>query len=46
MHPRFNARIQLLATFLNNIAGSCFTVGFAAPVAALVFQLGARVRCR
>jgi hypothetical protein len=32
-----NARIQLLATLLNTMAGTSFTVGIAAPIAAGIF---------
>jgi hypothetical protein len=32
-----NARIMLLATLLNTMAGSSFTVGVAAPIAAAFF---------
>jgi hypothetical protein len=34
MHAIHNARIQLLATLLNTLAGTSFTVGIAAPIAA------------
>jgi len=37
MHAIHNARIQLLANLLNTMAGSSFTVGVAAPVAASLF---------
>ena len=37
MHAIHNARIQLLATLLNTMAGTSFTVGIAAPIAAGVF---------
>lgn len=37
MNAVHNARIQLLATLLNTMAGSSFTVGVAAPVAAVFF---------
>jgi len=36
MHTVHNARIQLLATLLNTMAGT-FTVGIAAPIAAGIF---------
>jgi hypothetical protein len=32
-----NARVQLLANLLNTMAGSSFTVGVAAPIAAFYF---------
>jgi hypothetical protein len=37
MHTIHNARIQLLATVLNTMAATSFTVGIAAPIAAGVF---------
>ena len=37
MHTVHNARITLLATLLNTMAGSSFTVGVAAPIAATFF---------
>ena len=37
MHAIRNARIQLLATLLNTMAGTSFTVGIAAPIAAGIF---------
>ncbi len=37
MNAIHNARVQLLATLLNTMASSCFTVGVAAPMAALYF---------
>ena len=37
MHTVHNARIQLLATLLNTMAGTSFTVGVAAPIAAGIF---------
>jgi hypothetical protein len=37
MHTVHNARIQLLATLLNTMAGTSFTVGIAAPIAAGIF---------
>jgi hypothetical protein len=37
MHTVHNARIQLLATLLNTMAGT-FTVGIAAPIAAGIFH--------
>jgi hypothetical protein len=39
-----NARIQLLATLLNTMAGSSFTVGIAAPLAAMFFYSPANLR--
>ena len=42
MHAIHNARIQLLATLLNTMAGTCFTVGIAAPIAAVFFYGAAR----
>jgi hypothetical protein len=41
MHAIHNARIQLLATLLNTMAGTCFTVGIAAPIAAVFFYSAA-----
>jgi multisubunit Na+/H+ antiporter MnhG subunit len=41
MHTIHNARIQLLATLLNTMAGTCFTVGIAAPIAAVFFYSAA-----
>ena len=38
MHTVHNARIQLLATLLNTMAGTSFTVGVAAPIAAGIRQ--------
>ncbi len=37
MNTVHNARITLLATLLNTMAGSSFTVGVAAPIAAVFF---------
>jgi hypothetical protein len=37
MHTVHNARIQLLATLLNTMAATSFTVGIAAPIAAGIF---------
>ncbi len=37
MHTIHNARVTLLANLLNTMAGSSFTVGVAAPVAATFF---------
>jgi hypothetical protein len=37
MNAIHNARVQLLATLLNTMAGSSFTVGVAAPIAASIF---------
>jgi len=37
MHVIHNARIQLLAILLNTLAGTSFTVGIAAPIAAGIF---------
>ncbi len=37
MHTVHNARVQLVATLLNTAAGSSFTVGVAAPIAAAIF---------
>jgi hypothetical protein len=37
MHTVHNARVQLLATLLNTMAGASFAVGVAAPVAAAFF---------
>jgi hypothetical protein len=37
MHAIHNARITLLANLLNTMAGSSFTVGVAAPIAAAFF---------
>jgi phage shock protein PspC (stress-responsive transcriptional regulator) len=39
-----NERVKLLATVLNAMAGSCFTVGVAAPIAATFFYNPTRVR--
>ena len=39
-----NARIQLLANLLNAMAGSSFTVGVAAPVAASFFYSAGSLR--
>jgi hypothetical protein len=41
-----NARIQLLATLLNTMAGTCFTVGIATPIAAVFFYGAASVPLR
>jgi hypothetical protein len=46
MHAVHNARIQLLATLLNTMAGTCFTVGIAAPIAAVFFYGAASVPLR
>ena len=37
MHAIHNARTRLLATLLNMLAGTSFTVGIAAPIAAGIF---------
>ncbi len=37
MHTIHNARVTLLANLLNAMAGSSFTVGVAAPIAATFF---------
>jgi hypothetical protein len=37
MHTIHNARVQLLATLLNTMAGASFAVGVAAPIAAAFF---------
>jgi hypothetical protein len=37
MHTVHNARVQLIATLLNTMAGSSFTVGVVAPIAAAIF---------
>jgi hypothetical protein len=37
MHTIHNARVQLLATLLNTMAGASFAVGVAAPIAATFF---------
>jgi hypothetical protein len=37
MHTVHNARITLLATLLNTMAGASFAVGVAAPIAAAFF---------
>jgi hypothetical protein len=44
MNTIHNARITLLATLLNTMAGSSFTVGVAAPIAAAIFYNSAGVR--
>ena len=46
MHAVHNARIQLLATLLNTMAGTCFTVGIAAPIAAVFFYDAASLPLR
>ena len=43
MHIVHNARITLLANLLNAMAGSSFTVGVAAPIAATFFYNPARL---
>ena len=37
MHAIHNARIQLLATLLNTMAGSSFAIGVLTPIAAVFF---------
>ena len=44
MHTVHNARVQLLANLLNTMAGSSFTVGVAAPIAAALFYNPAGLR--
>ena len=44
MHTVHNARITLLANLLNTMAGSSFTVGVAAPIAAAFFYNPAGLR--
>jgi hypothetical protein len=44
MNTVHNARVQLLANLLNAMAGSSFTVGVAAPVAASVFYSASSLR--
>jgi len=44
MNAVHNARIQLLANLLNTMAGSSFTVGVAAPIAASYFFSGGNLR--
>jgi hypothetical protein len=44
MNAIHNARITLLATLLNTMAGSSFTVGIAAPIAAAFFYNPAAAR--
>jgi hypothetical protein len=44
MHTVHNARITLLANLLNTMAGSSFTVGVAAPIAAAFFYNSAGLR--
>jgi hypothetical protein len=46
VHAIHNARIQLLATLLNTMAGTCFTVGIAAPIAAVFFYGAASLPLR
>jgi hypothetical protein len=41
MHTVHNARIQLLATLLNTMAGSCFAIGVLTPIAAAFFYRAA-----
>jgi hypothetical protein len=43
MHTIHNARVQLLATLLNTMAGASFAVGVAAPIAAAFFYGGAGI---
>jgi hypothetical protein len=43
MHTIHNARIQLLATLLNTMAGASFAVGVAAPIAAAFFYSSANI---
>lgn len=43
MHTIHNARITLLATLLNTMAGASFAVGVAAPIAAAFFYNGVSV---
>ena len=44
MHTVHNARVTLLANLLNTMAGSSFTVGVAAPIAAAFFYNPAGLR--
>lgn len=44
MHAIHNARVNLLANLLNTMAGSSFTVGVAAPIAAAFFYNPAGLR--
>ena len=44
MHTVHNARVNLLANLLNTMAGSSFTVGVAAPIAAAFFYNPAGLR--
>lgn len=41
MHTVHNARIHLLATLLNTMAGSCFAIGVLTPIAAAFFYKAA-----
>ena len=41
MNEIHNARIQLLANLLNTMAGSCFAIGVATPIAAAFFYRAA-----
>lgn len=43
MHTIHNARIQLLSTLLNTMAGASFAVGVTAPIAAAFFYSGANI---
>jgi hypothetical protein len=43
MHVVHNARVQLLATLLNTMAGASFAVGVAAPIAATFFYGSANI---
>jgi hypothetical protein len=43
MHTVHNARIQLLATLLNTMAGTSYAIGVAAPTAATFFYGGAGI---
>jgi hypothetical protein len=43
MHVVHNARVQLLATLLNTMAGASFAVGVAAPIAAAFFYGSANI---
>ena len=45
MHTIHNARIQLLSTLLNTMAGASFAVGVAAPIAAAFSTAVPTFRC-